>query len=209
MQPVRLKRGGARTWRERQSWQLTAADCRKLIDACMAAWAAGMPMNRFVTAAWGWAGIDAADSVRATGDLVTRAREWMRARGFPMPWAWVQECGPRFGQHCHLLIHVPAELDPIFGPMPLRWVKAILPGPYIAETLETQRLSAGYSANTNPALYEAVLLGKLHYMLKCAPAELEAQLEMVGWGHKPWGQSCPVIGKRTGVWQDWKLHRGQ
>jgi len=174
------------------------------MGSCEAAFAAGRPMNRFITIAWGKGGIEAKDSVEATGAFVKRAREWMAAHGYPMPWAWVQESGLNFGQHCHLLLHVAPELDDLFRVMPMRWTKAILPGLYVKDTIDTQKLSAARSAGSNPASYEAQILGKVHYMLKCAPAALEARLDMVGRGHKPWGQSCRVYGKRAGVWQGWE-----
>lgn len=202
--PRLLKQGGARNRRCCPSRQLTKADCIKVMGSCEAAFAAGSPMNRFITITWGNAGIDAKESVAATGAFVKRAREWLAGHGYGMPWAWVQETGAKFGQHCHLLLHVPPELDDLFRAMPTRWTKAILPGPYVKGTTDTQKLSAARSAFNNPAAYEAQILGKVHYMLKCAPAALEARLDMIGRGPKPWGQSCLVYGKRAGVWQGWE-----
>ncbi len=202
-----LKRGGARNRADRTSWQLTERQCRTLLEASFTAWEAGMPFNRFITLACGHGGIDAGDSVRTTGEFVRLAREWMDARGHAMPWAWVQERGDSFGQHAHLLLAVPAELEPLFRPMPLRWTKRLLPQGYVAGTLQTQRLQFAHKAN--PEAYRAELLGKLHYMLKCAPAALEEPLGMTGWGHVEWGQSCRVIGKRLGAWQAWKETRNQ
>jgi len=161
----------------------------------------GRHLNRFVTIAWGNAGVAAGDSVEATGQFVKRAREWLGGHGSPMPWCWVQEHGGRFGQHCHLLLHVDPTMDALFRPMPLRWVKSILSGGYSGGTLQCQKLGSARSASRYPEAYHAELLGKVHYMLKTAPEALEDRLGMVGWGHKPWGQSCRVIGKRAGVWQ--------
>lgn len=169
-----------------------------------AAWAAGRPMNRYITIAWGKSGVVAKDSVQATGQFVKRARDWLGGHGCAMPWCWVQEYGDTFGQHCHLLLHVDPAIDELFRPMPLRWVKAILPGPYVAQTLQCQKLAAARSADRQPEAYHAQIMGKLHYMLKTASEALEAPLGMVGWGHKDWGQSCPVYGKRAAVWQGWR-----
>lgn len=199
-----LKRGGARNSRDRKSWQLSEQDCRKLIGASEAAWAAGAPLSRFITLAWGKGGIEANEAVKATGAFIKLAREWMNARDHPMPWVWVQETGNRFGQHAHVLLHVPHELEPLFRVMPRRWATHILGGRYVARVLDCQRLASAYSATTNPALYQAALSGKLHYMLKTAPAALESKLDMVERGHKQWGQSCLVIGKRAAVWQGWE-----
>ncbi len=158
-------------------------------------------MSRFITVAWGLAGMDADQAVRTTGEFIKAARDWMRSHGYPMPWVWVQERGEKFGQHVHILLHVPTELDLLFRPMPLRWCKSLLSGKDIPSTVQSQRLGSAYAHKANPALYEAVLLGKLHYMMKCAPEPLETALGMEGWGHKQWGQSSRVLGKRAGVSQ--------
>ena len=201
-----LKRGGARNRKDRVSWQLAEADCRKVIDRSFDALGAGMPLNRFVTLAWGKAAIDAALSVESTGQFISLAREWLRAHGYKMPWVWVQEHGDVFGQHAHILLHVPPDLDELFRPMPMRWAKAITGQGYASGTVQSQRVQGAKAADWNPEPYRAALLGKLHYMLKCAPKALERPLEMEGWGHKKWGQSSRVIGKRAGVWQrrDWE-----
>ena len=99
-QPVRhkpaLKRGGARRKIGQHSLTLTEAQCRNVIGATQAALAAGMPFNRFATLAWELGGIDRQHSVAATGDFIKLAREWMNGQGSPMPWAWVQEWGPKY-----------------------------------------------------------------------------------------------------------------
>lgn len=201
MPPAGLKRGGARNRADRTSWQLDERQCRRVIGRSHDAWAAGYPLSRFITLAWGRAGIDASEAVQATGEFIYKAREWMRWHGYPMPWVWVQETGDVFGQHAHILLSVPSELDLLFRPMPRRWAKSFTGGEYQTGHVDSQKLGAAYAADANPALYEAVLKGKLHYMLKCAPATIERPLGLEGWGHKEWGQSCRVIGKRVGAWQ--------
>ena len=201
MPPARLKRGGPHNLRDRVNWELTEYDCRKVIRRSFDAWDAGQPLNRFITLAWGFAGIDAERAVWATGQFIDKAREWMRDHGHPMPWVWVQETGDTFGQHAHILLHVPSKFDELFRPMPRRWAKAILGGRYVFKTVKSKRVAGAKAIQANPMQYQAGLLGRLHYMLKCAPAPLEHALGMRGWGHKPWGQRTRVIGKRAGVWQ--------
>ncbi|MBI1402289.1 MAG: hypothetical protein GC147_03630 [Porphyrobacter sp.] len=201
MPPARLKRGGARNRRDRVTYQLDERQCRKLIDRSYDAWEAGQPLSRFITLAWGLAGIDADRAVWATGQFIGRASEWMRHHGHPMPWVWVQENGDTFGQHAHILLHVPPELDELFRPMPRRWVKAILGGGYVHRAVKSKRIAGASASQANPRRYEAALLGRLQYMLKCAPAPLEYDLGLRGYGDKPWGQLTRVIGKRAGVWQ--------
>ena len=199
-----LKRGGPRRKAGQRSEQLTEADCRKVLGATEAAWAVGRPLNRFITLAWELGGIDPAQSVAATGAFIKLAREWMGERGFPMPWVWVQETGPTLGAHCHALLHVPPEIAPLFRPMPRRWAHKVLGGVYFAGVVDSQRISSADACNALPAAYEAEVIGKVHYMLKCAPAALEGPLGMIGRGYRDWEQSCPVYGKRAGVWQGWK-----
>lgn len=202
MPPVRLKRGGARNRADKISWQLDEHDCRKVLDRSFDAWEAGFPLNRFITLAWGLAGIDATQAVWFTGQFINRAREWMRSHGYPtLPWVWVQECGDTFGQHAHILLHVPPELDLLFRTMPRRWAKGLIGGRYITGTVDTKRLPPAGPSGGALSQYEAALLGRLHYMMKCAPKPIEEALGMIGWGHKDWGQSSRVIGKRAGVWQ--------
>ena len=101
------------------------------------------------------------------------------------------------GAHCHILLHVPQELDPLFRPMPRRWVSKVLDGRYVHGVLQSQSLRTRRVTGSNPASYEAELMGKLHYMLKCAPAVLEGDLGMAAWGHVDWGGSCLTFGKRA------------
>ena len=59
-----------------------------------------------------------------------------------MPWVAVNEYGERFGQHTHLLLHAAPELDDLFRPMPLRWVKAIVPEKYVPCNARSSRQRA-------------------------------------------------------------------
>lgn len=201
MPSAQLKRGGPRNRRDRVSWQLDERQCRRVIGRSYDAWDAGQPLTRFITLAWGLAGIDADKAVWATGQFISKARDWMRSHGYLMPWVWVQETGDTFGQHAHILLHVPRELNDIFRTMPRRWAKAILSGNYVRGAVQSQRLAGASAIEANPARYHAAMLGKLHYILKCAPAPLEHVLELRGWGDKPWGQLTRVTGKRAATSQ--------
>jgi hypothetical protein len=199
--PAGLKQGGARNRRDRQSWQLSEAQCRRLIVRSFDAWEAGQPLNRFVTLSCGKAMIPASEAVSTTGAFVSLARDWMNGHGFTMPWVWTQECGQLLGQHGHILLHVPPILNDLFAPMPRRWAKKLADGHYPADMIDTKRLDGASGKEVNPYLYKGSLMFRLHYMLKCAPISLESKLEMTGWGTKPWGQSSLVLGKRAAIWQ--------
>lgn len=205
-----LPRGGARNIKHRLSMMLTERDCRKVIGATQAAYSVGAPMTRYITLGWGAAAIFPHECLELTGSFIKRAREWMSDRGYRMPWVWVQESGERYGAHAHVLLHVPTELDPLFRPMPVRWAKGLLGELYVPKIVQSQALLYRRSAYSNPEPYLGVLMGKLHYMLKCAPTDLEAQLGLANCGQPgiSWGQSCPVYGKRAGVWQGWQKQVG-
>lgn len=202
-----LRRGGARNKADRQTAQLTERQCRNLIAAAGTAWAAGTPLNRFATLAFGKCGIEARDCVAATGDWIKLARDWFASQGHPLVWAWVQEWGPINLAHCHILLHVPAELAPLFRAKPQRWARKVIAdrgGGYVAGATDCQKIHCSGHPDRYPDAYRAALAFKVHYMLKCAPAELEERLGMIARGPKPWGQSCPVYGKRTAIWQGWQ-----
>jgi hypothetical protein len=119
----------------------------------------------------------------------------------------VQEWGPVNLAHCHILMHVPPVIAPLFRSKPRRWAKAAIAkrgGVYAAGTTDCQKIRCSEHPERYADAYRAEVLAKVHYMLKCAPAELETRLGMVRQGTKPWGQSCPVYGKRAAVWQGWE-----
>lgn len=206
-----LQRGGARNRADRESTQLTERQCRSLITASGVAWAAGTPFNRFVTLAWGKSGLGPMQGRAATSSWVALARAWIGAHSYAPPWAWVQEFGPKFGAHSHLLIHLPPELAAIKGQRFARWARKVvadLGGSYQTGTVDTRSIHCSHCADIAPDAYRAALLAKVHYMLKAAPAALEGQLGMIGQGPKPWGQHSLVYGKRLAIWQGWQKAGG-
>jgi len=193
--------GGARNRKDRKSLCLTERQAQRLIDGAMSAWGDGKPLNRFISGAWEVGGISPCDSVAATSRFITLAREWLRERGYDMPWIWVQECGSRSGAHCHILMHVPPALDPLFRSKPRQWAGKVLGGSYVPKVINTRRLLYASSSALMRSAYYAELMGRLHYMLKCTPAALEGPLGMNGASVAAWGQSGLVYGKRAAVWQ--------
>lgn len=198
------KHGGARNQRGRSTMALTERQCRDQIAAAQLSMAMGLPYNRWITIAWEKGGIDARDAVQATGQFVKLAREWVQSQEGQMPWQWTQERGRKLGAHVHMLLHVPPELDPLFGTLPKRWVKRLLPGRYVAGVLHVRKLPTGQNEASNPAVADAIIMGKVHYMLKAAPVTLESKLAMERYRRVHWGQPCMVFDKRAGIWQGWR-----
>lgn len=208
------RRGGARNVRGLSSEWLTERQCIELIEATRHAERIGRPFNRFITITWERCGIDPRDNSRAAGRFIKMASEWMRARGCRLRWAWVQESSDGFRAHVHMLLHVPPDLEPLFSPMPTRWakrtVKRLGGAGYVGRTTQSQKVPYPLNAGDAKSLdaYRAEILGKVHYMLKAAPAALEARLGVLGGGPKPWGKSCRVFGKRLAIWQQWRTDPG-
>lgn len=194
-----LKQGGARLDGARASRQLAESQCNNLIEAAYIAWHIGQPFNRFITILWEQGGIDPRDNATVTGQFIKLAKDWARRHGYKMCWAWVQEHGAVNGVHIHILLHVPPELARQFAPMPLRWVKRLLPGAYRTKVLQSQRIgSAGMPKNAS-CQYEMLLMTKVHYMLKAAPKEVAQELQL-----QRHGKSSTVFGKRLAIWQGWE-----
>lgn len=188
--------------------QLTARECRMLILAAYEAWERGQPFNRFITLLWEKGGVDPRDNGKATRQFLKHAGGWLRSFDCQLLHCWVQEYGLVNGAHVHILLHIPPMLDPLFSRKPMHWAKLCLPGGYVAKTVDTQRVAPWADPDSGADAYEAELMAKLHYMLKCAPVTLESDLGMAvrrsPWS-KSWGQSGVVFGKRAGRWQDRKL----
>lgn len=196
-----LKHGGARETGGRLTTELTDKQCKALIDATQKAIDKGGPFNRFITILWERGGIVENEQVKATGRFIKSANDWLSCHNERLAWAWVREYGDTNRGHVHILLHVPPYLDPLFGRMPKRWVKAILDGVLPATILQTQKIRGAKNLELMSDLYRVSIMAKVHYMLKAAPARLEYELGMAGLGSKPWGVSCPVRGKRASIAQ--------
>jgi hypothetical protein len=193
--------GGARRRRGEESTFLTLRQCRAVIDGASRAGAAGTPFNRFITLLWERGGLAGADATAATRSFVKLASDWMRLPPRRLCWAYVHEWGARNGAHAHVLLHVPPDLKSAFGRMPLQWAKSILPSRYVAGVVDTKIIpGADAPGDVSWDLYGHSLTARIHYMLKAAPAEMEAELSISEWGRSRWGQSSRVFGKRAGAW---------
>lgn len=218
----RLRRGGANNKADRITFNLTRHQCRRMLASVDQAFEQGLPYNRYITIAWGLSGADRKSSVKLTGEWIALCRDWSRQQGYKLSWAWVQEHGPIYGAHCHILLHVPKHLDHVFKARPTAWTRHVLNRhelTYVAKTVQSQKVAPlflPYSSlvkrpNQAPSLendrqfrrraYLAGVSEKVHYMLKCAPEALEDELGLTGAGFKEWGQECAVFGKRLATWQ--------
>lgn len=205
-QPRRLlKQGGNRRRGDsvRQSWQLTEKQCRDLLAANEAAMVSGQPFNRAVTIIWGKFGMSDFDNRSLTEAWLGHARRWARSRGFTLRYVGVQEWGTVNKAHVHLLLHIAPKHLVEFGlrRLPSYWAKPLLGKRNTPGLCRTDQLYPPAKPESNNGTYENKLFPILHYMLKCAPSDLEAKLGVVGWSKAEWGQSCLCYGKRIFISQ--------
>jgi hypothetical protein len=98
-------------------------------------------------------------------------------------------------------------LNDLFRAAPRRWMQRVLMEyelAYIGRAIESQKirpLLLDLTTNGQAHAWRTAIMPKAHYMLKCAPPDLEVALGLLGAAPKPWGQRCQVQGKRLGTWQ--------
>ena len=196
--PQRASRGGARNRADRESHALTAAQIGHLKAAERHAAQIGLPFTRMITIHWEAAGVPLAGIAKATGrftDLMTRA---LARHGSRAAWIWTHEnCGPK-GGHCHLLVHVPAELVPVLTKLHRGWLRRITGQPYRARVIRSKPIGGRLGLETgNFDLHAINLEAALAYILKGASPEAAFQfgLALMKSG------GC-VIGKRCGTSQN-------
>ena len=139
---------------------------------------------------------------KATGrfiDLMTKA---LARHGSRTAVLWVHENAPgkkhKKGGHCHLLVHVPAQLVPVVMARQRGWLRIITGRPYIAGLIYSKPIGGRLGLEVgNPELYAANMQVALDYLLKGASPEAAANFGL----HKlmPGGH---VLGKRCGTSQN-------
>lgn len=188
----------------RLTHQLTLADGQRALDWAEAAQAASAAPNLVITLDLELAGIAPQACPAAIAQYIKYYQQWITRHGGAAYWLRVQENSPRAGCHVHILCHVPPEFMPLLGRWPLIWAKRVLGAGYRSGLFHRRWLVA--PADT-PEVYAAALRLMLHYILKGAPAELEARLGMVGWGSALWGKTGAIYGRRLSVSQVGRARR--
>jgi hypothetical protein len=103
----------------RSSSHLSLAAAKNIIAAAHYAQLIGRPLNRFTTLHFKAAKVG--DPVRAVGQLLKLAGDWLRTKGQPLCAIWVREAGEDKGEHLHLLWHVPTDLTAFFAKRERGW----------------------------------------------------------------------------------------
>lgn len=106
--------------------------------------------------------------VLAGTDLMAKA---LARHGSATAWLWTHENVPGNGHdkggHCHLLVHVPADLVPVVTALQRGWLRLISGQPYRARVIHSKPIGGrlGLEAG-NPDLYAVNLEAALAYVLK-------------------------------------------
>lgn len=204
--PVTKNRGGARNSASRESHALTAGQVINLLAARSHADKIGLPINRTITIHWKKAGVRLEDMAKATGRFIGLLTKALARHGSRTAWLWVHENEGGASWHCHILVHVPADVVPIITSMQLRWLRRITNRPYRAKVIRSKPIGGLLGLEiSNPELHAINLTEMLNYGLKGASPDVAEQFGMTR--RKPGGL---VIGKRCGTSQNiGKKARGQ
>jgi len=196
--PSSTSRGGARNRSNRESHALTVTQIANLTNAEGHSKAIGLPFTRMQTIHWESAGVPLEGMAKATGRYLDLLTKWLARKGCKTAWLWVHEGGEGKGGHCHLLIHVPAELARELAAKQKGWLRRITGKPYRKRVIHSKPIGGRLGLERgNPELHAVNLEAALAYCLKGASLKAASQfgLERL----EPGGR---VIGKRCGTSQN-------
>ncbi len=160
-------RGGARNWAGRPSHGLKAAQIVNLRAARAHAKDLGLALNRMVTIHWKLAGVTLDGMAKATGAFIDKLTKWLARRGHKTAWLWVHENVGDKCWHCHILIHIPADLVRDLPNAQRRWLRQITAKPYSKGTIFSRPIGFLLGLEeSNPELYIANCEVALAYVMK-------------------------------------------
>lgn len=192
-------RGGTRNYADRESSSLTAAQVSNLIAATAHASAIGLPFTRMITIHWVSAGVALSEMAKATGHFTDLLTKTLARHGGTAAWLWVHESGENKGGHCHLLVHVPAELVPIVVGLQKRWLRQITGRSYKTRVIKSRPIGFLLGLEkSNPDLHATNLEVAFGYVCKGAPQDVLDAAGIVR-EHEPGGR---IIGRRCSTSQN-------
>jgi len=191
-------RGGARNHADRESHALTAAQIANLKAAESHSRKMGLPFTRMISIHWEAAGVPLWGMAKATGRFLDLMAKALARHGIRTAWLWVHESGERKGGHCHVLVHVPAELVATVAKLQRGWLRRITGKPYRARVIHSDPIGGRLGLEVgNPDLHRVNLEAALAYVLKGANPAAASQFGLAR--VEPGGR---VIGKRCGTSQN-------
>ncbi len=186
-------RGGARNCADRESHALTKAQIANLRAAERHSDAIGLPFTRMITIHWQAAGVPLAGMAKATGRFIDLLTKTLNRHGTRTAWLWIHENGDGKGGHCHLLVHVPAELVRLVGRLQLGWLKRITGRTYRKRVIYSKPIGGRLGLERgNPDLHRVNVVAALAYVLKGAAPEAASQfgLALLQPGGRIIGRRC-------------------
>ena len=194
--PRIFRHGGNRDRAGRVTCALSAKDVENLTLAMKAAYAIGLPLNRFVTVHWERAGIAPRKAAWATGQFLKYTRDWLASKGLPFANVWIRENddgdGSK-GDHVHIALHIPKGIT--IGHRQQRWLRAITGKPYCKGVIKTGRVGGTANAATaSPEHYQDNLAYIAGYVLKGA-----SKGDLGAFSIGRWGEGGRVVGQRCGM----------
>lgn len=184
--------GGARNFKDRVTTALKQEHAEGILKAIAVAELKGVPLNRFWTVNYEWAGIDDSDGAAFIGRLLQLLRRYARARGGRFAAVWVREIGAKNGAHVHIALHFPTGWK-LSGALIRKWIKQA-GGKYSAKVSDMRPIGGRLDCNlNNPQHYWANAEAMGNYMVKGSADAVAVELGLVTL--KPGGR---VIGKRWG-----------
>ncbi|MGV3555419.1 MAG: hypothetical protein ACO1OD_09195 [Croceibacterium sp.] len=209
--------GGARNRADRPSDMLADAKVAELLDAATFALATGRVFQRHWIIHYGKAGVQPRDGMRFVSKLLNLVSKQARREGGEMTALWVRECASDYGEHVHILLHLPAGMR--LQGRTRRWIAAALDhvgagfcdryaparprarGKSWVKGVSMVRIVAGrlnkIGGNIDDAPHRENAANVVRYLLKSASAETGAALELTRAA-----RGGRIIGKRCGWTQN-------
>lgn len=152
-------------------------------------------LNRFTTIHFEAAKVS--DPVRAIGQLMKLAGDWLRTKGAVLAYVWVRESGEGKGEHVHILWHIRPDLIGEFAKRERGWRKR-LGAKRARGAFKSKPVGLGYRHGAHQIQYglnyRTALAGVLSYIVKGAEPKAVEALGLTR--SEPGGE---LWGKRSGT----------
>ena len=204
--------GGARNRADRSSDVLADAKVAEILDAAAFALATGRVFQRHWIVHYGKAGVQPRDGMLFVSKLLNLVSKQARREGGEMTALWVRERASDYGEHLHILLHLPTDMR-LHG-RTRRWIEAALAhvgGVFRHDYARTRPRAKGTGWVKGISMVR-IVAGRLpkiggnrqrahrenaanvvRYLLKSASADTGASLELTRAG-----RGGRIIGKRCG-----------
>ncbi len=188
--------GGARNRKDRITTALKKEHAEGILMAIAVAQLKGLPLNRFWTVNYEWAGIDDSEGAAFIGRLLAQCQRYTRTRNGQFAAVWVREIGAKNGGHVHIAMHLPRGWK-LNGHQTRKWIRQA-GGIYCKGVSDIRPVGAWLDcAEANAGHYLQNIEAMANYMVKGSADEVADELGLDLRRH-----GGRVIGKRWGRTQN-------